>query len=100
MLKQVLPSDFSRKYLYGLEGIATIIIGKDLTSTWEVNFKFDYSKERARFGSGWKLFCEVNNLQVGDGCVFEMMKRNPVTFKIHIKPSSGQLQGFFYYCYF
>lgn len=80
----MMPCEFSKKHLYRLEGSATVVVGEDLTSTWDVSFKFEYAGKRTRICHGWKSFCQDNNLKVGDACIFEMLKRDPVTFKVHV----------------
>ena len=39
-------------------------------------FSITGEKRRGSFSSGWSTFGKENGLQVGDVCVFELIKRN------------------------
>ena len=41
-------------------------------------------KVQGSFSVGWSSFAKENNLQVGDTCVFELIKRDDVVLKVSI----------------
>lgn len=89
--------DFSKKHCFGSEGNATIRVGEDRTCD-VVKFKFDVTGTRYVMGSGWKQFAQRHNLEAGDCCIFEMIQREPVSFKIILTRSKdipSLLQGFY-----
>nr|CAD1845052.1 unnamed protein product [Ananas comosus var. bracteatus] len=50
--------------------------------TWEVRYCGDrYLK---RFETGWKKFAIENNLEIGDGCVFELMDNENLNFGVRV----------------
>ena len=53
---------------------------------WEVRYIFRklsrYNK--FEFCDGFKEFVEDNNLKVGDVCIFELIRRTKLTFKVSI----------------
>lgn len=68
---QSIPCSFSKRYLSKMhkEVIFRVSDGR----SWSV--KYYWLKDSyAQFGSGWKAFVEDNHLNVGDFCVFEMLK--------------------------
>ena len=48
--------------------------------SWEVRFVIS-GKVQGSFSAGWTSFAKENNLQVGDTCVFELIKRDDVMLK-------------------
>ena len=50
---------------------------------WEVRFVIS-RKVQGSFSIGWSSFAKENNLQVGDTCVFELIKRDDVVLKVSI----------------
>lgn len=97
-LKQVIPAEFSRKYLAGKEGQATFWVRED--RTWNIRFKYNAHSNRVALSTKWIKFVEENNLKEGDACVFEMIDHKQVSFKVHISPAGEkeprleQLQGY------
>ena len=96
-MEQHLPCWFSRQYLYGLEGRATIGVCGDMTQT--VEYRFCNSHDRTTIKSGWRSFGQKHKLEARDVCVFERTKVEPLSFKVKIfrareEPRSDQLQGF------
>jgi len=50
--------------------------------SWEVKL-LCYDKPRI-FSAGWALFAKENELVAGDVCVFEMINREDLVFKVHV----------------
>ena len=48
--------------------------------SWEVRFVIS-GKVQGSFSAGWASFAKENNPQVGDTCVFELIKRDDVMLK-------------------
>ncbi|XP_062014966.1 B3 domain-containing protein REM9-like [Rosa rugosa] len=66
-----LPSEFSRRHL--IKQPANNITLRVLDGRiWSV--EFTYTKEKAQFQGGWLTFVKDNNLEVGDVCVFVLIK--------------------------
>ena len=100
ILKQIIPRDFSRKYLKKLEGTTRLRVGEDMA----IEVKLTKS---STVTTGWKKFSKKYNLQVGDVCKFVMTQREPLLFTIIItrareEPSSKRLklQGLFFFIKF
>ncbi|XP_057445362.1 uncharacterized protein LOC130737570 [Lotus japonicus] len=55
--------------------------------TWSVSFNL------GKFNAGWKKFTSVNNLKVGDVCLFELNKRVPLSLKVLIFPLAEELHS-------
>uniref|UniRef100_A0A2P2IW58 B3 domain-containing protein Os11g0197600-like n=1 Tax=Rhizophora mucronata TaxID=61149 RepID=A0A2P2IW58_RHIMU len=70
-----IPSQFARKY-FKQHGNA-VLCGLDGRS-WSV----DYSNKR--FSQGWKKFAQDNHLEVGDVCIFELIKGTEYSFNVAI----------------
>ncbi|KAK7273664.1 hypothetical protein RIF29_14722 [Crotalaria pallida] len=92
----MMPRKFSKKYLNGFRGTASI--GVSDNSTKHIQIKINDISKQTFMTSGWKSFCNEYNLKAGDKCFFDMThKSTPVSFKISIfrsreKPNN-QLQG-------
>jgi hypothetical protein len=95
-LNQLVPREFSKEHLNNFEGRATLQVGKDMPL--KVNIKFGDNYRICHIRSGWKLFREKYNLQVGDSCKFVMIQRQPLLFAVFINratkgPSPKMLHG-------
>ena len=60
---------------------ATLFV--DQKRTWHVKLKPANSRQFTITG-GWKKFFGDNKLKFGDVCVFELIKRKEVSFRVHI----------------
>jgi hypothetical protein len=80
---QFIPTWFSKEYLNGKKGMATIVIGEE-DKTWDVKFKFNADSNRTMISAGWGPIVEEYDLKVGDICVFEMIDSTNISFKVHI----------------
>ncbi|XP_037493189.1 B3 domain-containing transcription factor VRN1 isoform X1 [Jatropha curcas] len=82
--KLAIPANFVRNYFKQKRGKAALstLDGK----SWSVEYYYCVSngKATARLGNGWREFSEENNLEVGDICVFELIIRTKITFKVVI----------------
>ncbi|KAK2453696.1 B3 domain-containing transcription factor VRN1 [Trifolium repens] len=92
----LVPREFSKEHLNNFEGRATLQVGKDMPL--KVNIKFGDNYRICHIRSGWKLFREKYNLQVGDSCKFVMIQRQPLLFAVFINratkgPSPKMLHG-------
>lgn len=86
---QFIPSSFSKEYLNGKNGIATVVFG-DEDKTWPLNFKFNATTNRALITSGWRQIVEEYNFKVGDTCVFEMTDSTNILFIVYIVRANDQ----------
>jgi len=84
---QFIPTSFSKEYLNGKNGIATVLFGD---KTWPLNFKFNATTNRALITSGWRQIVEEYKFKVGDTCVFEMIDSTNILFKVHIVQANDQ----------
>ncbi|KAJ4820512.1 B3 domain-containing protein [Rhynchospora pubera] len=82
--KITIPTEFSSEHLSRekLENKNAILHYK--RHKWPMSICY-YNGTNPCFSSGWKNFARDNNLQIGDLCLFELMKdENTVSFKVHI----------------
>ncbi|KAI0520291.1 hypothetical protein KFK09_007763 [Dendrobium nobile] len=61
-------------------------------NTWQIRYCGD--SPLRRFSCGWRKFVEDNELQVGDGCVFELVDDKELTFRVQIL--DGQIPSKFF----
>ena len=82
LLVQYVPAGFAFKYLRQRQ------IAKLETSDgrqWPVNCYYrEPSSSAMNIGRGWIVFARENNLEEGDVCVFELIKRKPVVLNVSI----------------
>ncbi|KAI4357078.1 hypothetical protein L6164_001049 [Bauhinia variegata] len=59
---------------------------------WPVNFLIRNASTRKRFelSTGWKAFAKANNLNLGDVCVFELIHRTEIAFRVSIFQDSDR----------
>nr|XP_011467596.1 PREDICTED: B3 domain-containing protein LOC_Os12g40080-like isoform X2 [Fragaria vesca subsp. vesca] len=62
--------------------------------TWSV--EFTYSEEEARFQEGWLTFVKDNNLEVGDVCVFVLIKDFEQLLRVNIFHTSEATNWFLF----
>ncbi|XP_059455206.1 B3 domain-containing transcription factor VRN1-like [Corylus avellana] len=74
------PCGFAKKYLIGHESVE---LQTSDGKHWHAWCRNKCSSPNAR-SIGWAQFCRDNNLEGGDVCVFELIKRNPVVLKVSI----------------
>ncbi|KAI4357089.1 hypothetical protein L6164_001060 [Bauhinia variegata] len=80
-----IPAKFVRTYL-DLEKRRGILTLKLDGRVWPVNFLIRNVSTRKRFelSTGWKAFAKANNLNLGDVCVFELIHRTEIAFRVSI----------------
>ncbi|KAK7357872.1 hypothetical protein VNO80_17169 [Phaseolus coccineus] len=66
---------------------------------WLVHFYRNYSSGQISLTSGWKHFAKDHNLQMGDVCVFEKIKKSGISFRVFIysnkqEPSSPKFSDY------
>ncbi|XVE90511.1 hypothetical protein DITRI_Ditri20bG0083700 [Diplodiscus trichospermus] len=74
------PSSFCEEYIKCVPRDVTL---KRKGKLWPVMLNTS-SKRPAQFGAGWWAFAAENKLQVGDVCVFEMIKRTNIVLEVSI----------------
>ncbi|KAK8653762.1 hypothetical protein V6N13_127746 [Hibiscus sabdariffa] len=81
-----IPSDFARKFLTEHNGNLTI--SNSTGKIWPVKYYCNPENKNpdAQFHSGWRTFVEDNHLDVGDICVFELIKNPEILMKVEIHP--------------
>ncbi|XP_058782152.1 B3 domain-containing transcription factor VRN1-like [Vicia villosa] len=72
-----------------LEGIIEnkerYVILKNEKSSWNVKLLCSKKNSNKRFlSAGWSLFARETGLQSGDVCVFELMNKEDLVFKVHV----------------
>jgi hypothetical protein len=59
-----------------------LLIGK---RSWNVKLLRSYeSKNGRRLSAGWYLFARESGLKSGDVCVFELINKKDLVFKVHV----------------
>ncbi|KAL5547268.1 hypothetical protein UlMin_006955 [Ulmus minor] len=84
---------FAKKYLSNMP--ANVIL-KDLNGrTWPVKTSFEVCGKttqkivKTRFTTGWTVFAEHNNLEVGDVCAFVLERGTETSFEVFIFRNNG-----------
>ncbi|XP_041002014.1 B3 domain-containing transcription factor VRN1-like isoform X1 [Juglans microcarpa x Juglans regia] len=79
-----LPISFAKSYLN--KKVDDIILRVSDGRYWSVKYIFQMSATMSRgvFGCGWRVFARDNNLEVGDVCVFELIKGIKTSFQVVI----------------
>ncbi|XVF15647.1 hypothetical protein REPUB_Repub09cG0172500 [Reevesia pubescens] len=79
-----IPVDFSRNRL--TKSVGEMILCMPNGKTWWTKYRREANETnpRARVIDGWKTFAEDNNLEVGDVCVFEMIKSNDYELSFNV----------------
>ncbi|XP_062079857.1 B3 domain-containing protein LOC_Os12g40080-like [Humulus lupulus] len=81
---ETVPLNFAKEHLKNEGSVILLIPNRGF---WSVKFEIkhkNYSKRRAEFSCGWKVFAKDNYLKVGDVCIFELLKRSENVFKVFI----------------
>ncbi|TYI50027.1 hypothetical protein E1A91_D12G073700v1 [Gossypium mustelinum] len=89
---QFIPSDFARKFLTMCE--CNLTLCNSTGKTWHAKF-FRYpenKKPNAHLYGGWCEFVEDNHLNVGDICVFELIKHPVILMKVQTYPVPCKLR--------
>lgn len=74
-----LPSEFATSHLI-TQPASNIILRVSDGTTWSV--EFTYTKRKAQFQRGWLTFVKDNNLEVGDVCVFVLIKDSKLLLRV------------------
>ena len=82
---QYVPTEFSTKY---------IIVKQFVTLQYLMLLPPIKTYLAIRFGKGWVAFLKDNNLEEGNVCVFEVIKRKPVVLSVSIFRSRGRPSEF------
>jgi hypothetical protein len=79
---QYVAAEFAIKYLTGHEFVK---LQTSDGKQWHARcYDHAHSSSGKNIGKGWIEFCRDNNLEEGDVCVFELIRRNPVVLKVSI----------------
>lgn len=78
-----------------------MILQTSAGGSWTVGYKVIVQSDRGICGAflfKWKAFAEKNNIEVGDVCVFQLIDRTKLSFKVIIyqnddSPDCFQSQG-------
>lgn len=76
---QVLPSSF---FVRHFECKTQSIMLQNADRFWPVKLISSSDSTRASFSAGWRVFSRENAIEVGDACVFELIKRNVLNVTI------------------
>ncbi|XVF17764.1 hypothetical protein REPUB_Repub10bG0151900 [Reevesia pubescens] len=84
--KMGIPSNFARKFLTMQNGNLSICDSSG--KTWPAKYycTAENKNPKAHIYAGWRAFVEDNNLDVGDICVFELIKHAEILMEVVIYP--------------
>ncbi|XVF15646.1 hypothetical protein REPUB_Repub09cG0172400 [Reevesia pubescens] len=84
--RMIIPLDFTRRFLTMQHGNLTLCNSNG--KTWPAKYyrTAENKKPKAYIHGGWRAFVEDNNLDVGDICVFELIKHPEILMKVVIYP--------------
>ncbi|PPS06567.1 hypothetical protein GOBAR_AA14081 [Gossypium barbadense] len=83
--RMFIPSDFARKFLTVHKSNLTLC--NSTGKTWHAKLYHPANKKpNAHLCGGWREFVEDNHLNVGDICVFELIKHPEILMKVQIYP--------------
>lgn len=83
--RMFIPSDFARKFLTVHKSNLTLC--NSTGKTWHAKLYHPANKKpNAHLCGGWREFVEDNHLNVGDICVFELIKYPEILMKVQIYP--------------
>ncbi|XP_038999992.1 B3 domain-containing protein LOC_Os12g40080-like [Hibiscus syriacus] len=86
--RMVIPSDFAREFLTMHKGNLTLC--NSTGKTWTTKYyRNSGNKTQAELYSGWREFAEDNHLDIGDICVFELIKHPEMLMKMIIYASKS-----------
>ena len=77
---QNLPSGFIKKCKRGTTRTVMLQVANQ---SWPVKLLV-YPRASYKLSAGWSAFMKENTLKEGDVCVFELIKRDDVVFKVNI----------------
>ncbi|XVF41606.1 hypothetical protein PTKIN_Ptkin01aG0292800 [Pterospermum kingtungense] len=78
----IAPKSFCKEYIKCIPQDVTLKVEEKL---WPIRIRLSNRFERAaKLGTGWRAFAAENNLQVGNVCVFEMIKRKNIVLEVSI----------------
>ncbi|KAG6655735.1 B3 domain-containing transcription factor VRN1-like [Carya illinoinensis] len=76
----ILPTEFAKKYLKGLKFVK---LQASDGRQWHCLVRgINGATLPVRIGKGWRTFCKDNQLNEGDICVFELIRRKDVVLKV------------------
>ncbi|PON54044.1 B3 DNA binding domain containing protein [Parasponia andersonii] len=80
------PASFARKYLRHKPSNVILKVSNGSGRTWSVKYRFKLynGTTTARFKGGWMAFSRGNSLEVGDVCVFVLLKDIKLVFEVVI----------------
>ncbi|KAJ8451836.1 hypothetical protein Cgig2_007319 [Carnegiea gigantea] len=81
-----IPLEFVRSYLH--RETRMFILQSASHETWSV--KCMIGDSHVKLTKGWRNFARDNKLQVGDICIFELMKVTKTKFKVGILPAAAE----------
>ncbi|XP_030517484.2 B3 domain-containing transcription factor VRN1-like [Rhodamnia argentea] len=82
------PRRFIMQHILEIKEIATL---RHSDRSWPVKLRrCPHSVRGASFSSGWDAFVRETRLLVGNVCVFELIDRDDVVFRVHIFSSAGR----------
>ena len=82
---QCIPTNFTTEFLK--ENLGDITLCTVDGKTWSANYWRYISEDKytkAVLYNGWRAFRQDNKLQVGDVCVFELIKQTEILLKVVI----------------
>ncbi|XVF41598.1 hypothetical protein PTKIN_Ptkin01aG0292100 [Pterospermum kingtungense] len=78
----IVPESFCKEYIKRIPLDVTLKVKE---KSWPIRLRLSNRFEKAaKFGAGWRAFAAENKLQVGNVCVFEMIKRKNIVLEVSI----------------
>ncbi|XP_048334524.2 B3 domain-containing transcription factor VRN1 isoform X1 [Ziziphus jujuba] len=82
-----IPKKFFENHLR--DKSTNVILKNSKGGTWLVQYVFKIVEKKpiGKFCTGWNKFVRDNNVQVGDVCLFELIKGQQISFRVRIFPT-------------
>lgn len=84
---QNVPRGFIMQHIQEIKEIVTL---RHSSRTWPVKLR-SYPSGLMQFSSGWIAFVRGTGLRVGNVCVFELIDRDDIVFRVYIFGSAGRI---------
>ncbi|KAF9614101.1 hypothetical protein IFM89_015363 [Coptis chinensis] len=84
---QNIPTSFARKYLKDAPKDRDVTLRTSHGGPWHARYAvrtFQKGVHHYKLIMGWKAFALDNHLKTGDDCIFELVDRNQIEFKVSI----------------
>ncbi|KAF8019540.1 hypothetical protein BT93_G0279 [Corymbia citriodora subsp. variegata] len=84
-----IPCEFFRKHVQKNKQAATL---RYSDSSWQVKLRIFEHRGMAFLSNGWSSFVRESGLRLRDVCVFELIDRDDIVFRVYIFNSDGRIE--------